>query len=129
MLPWRRKFLRANEGAIALGGETRSLPGSYHGRGGNFFKEIYDADHGDQTHGGRFRWMLSTCLAATVGAIAILVVVYGSSDQNSGSDGLLPALISIRDGTMPIVGAGAGIYSFINLHDAAVATVAAHAPS
>ena len=101
MLPWRRKFLRANEGAIALGGETRALPGSYHGRGGNFFKEIYDADHGDQTHGGRFRWMLSTCLAATVGAIAILVVVYGSSDQNSGSDGLLPALISIRDGTIP----------------------------
>jgi murein DD-endopeptidase MepM/ murein hydrolase activator NlpD len=101
VLPWRRKFLRANEGAIALGTDARAVPGGYRGRGGNFFKEIYDADIGDQSHGGRFRWMLSTCLAATVGAIAIVVVVYGSSDQNSSNDGLLPALISMRDGTMP----------------------------
>jgi hypothetical protein len=63
----RRKFLRANEGAIALGTELRALPGAYRGRGGSFFKDIYDADHGDQQHGGRFRWMLSTCLAAAVG--------------------------------------------------------------
>ena len=101
MLLRRRKFLRATEGALNLGSESRSLPGAYGGRGGSFFKDIYDADHHEQRQGGRFRWMLSTCLAATVGAIAILVVVYGSSDQNSGNDGLLPALISIRDGTMP----------------------------
>jgi 2-alkyl-3-oxoalkanoate reductase len=31
--------------------------------------------------------------------------------------------LAIRNGTMPIVGAGAGNYSFINLHDAATATV------
>ena len=30
---------------------------------------------------------------------------------------------AIRNGTMPIVGAGAGTYSFINLHDAAAATL------
>lgn len=101
MLLRRRKFLRATEGAISLGSETRALPGAYGGRGGSFFNDIYDADHSEGRQGGRFRWMLSTCLAATVGAIAILVVVYGSSDQNSGNDGLLPALISIRDGTMP----------------------------
>jgi murein DD-endopeptidase MepM/ murein hydrolase activator NlpD len=97
----RRKFLRANEGAIALGADARPLPGSYRGRGGSFFQDIYDTDHGDQAHGGRFRWLLSTCLAATVGAIAILVVVYGSSDHNSSTDGLLPALINIRDEAMP----------------------------
>ncbi len=101
MLLRRRKILRATEGAINLGSEPRSLPGAYSGRGGSFFADIYDADHHEQRQGGRFRWLLSTCLAATVGAIAIIVVVYGSSDQNSGNDGLLPALISIRDGTMP----------------------------
>ena len=101
MLLQRRKFLRAIDGATALGSQTRGLTGSYGGRGGSFFKEIYDADHSEGRQGGRFRWLVSTCLAATVGAIAILVVVYGSSDQNSGNDGLLPALISIRDGTMP----------------------------
>jgi len=37
--------------------------------------------------------------------------------------GTLPA--AIRKGTMPIVGEGAGTYSFIHLRDAAAATVAA----
>ena len=98
----RRKFLRANEGAISLGSPSRALPGSYRGRsGGFFFKDIYDGDQSDQTHGGRFRWMLSTCLAATVGAVAILVVVYGSSDNNASSDGLLPALMKIGEGSLP----------------------------
>jgi murein DD-endopeptidase MepM/ murein hydrolase activator NlpD len=95
----RRKVLRATRGAISLGSDARA-PGAYSGRGGNFFRDIYDSDHPER-QGGRFRWMLSTCLAATVGAIAILVVVYGSSDQNTGNDGLLPALISIRDGALP----------------------------
>lgn len=36
-------------------------------------------------------------------------------------EGTIPS--AIRAGTMPIVGAGAGIYSFINLQDAAAATV------
>ena len=98
----RKRFLRATEGALSLDTQTRTpATSAYRGRGGTFFKDIYDADHIEPRQGGRFRWMLSTCLAATVGAVAILVVVYGSSDKNSGNDGLLPALISIRDGTMP----------------------------
>ena len=36
-------------------------------------------------------------------------------------EGTIPT--SIRKGTMPIVGAGAGTYSFINLQDAAAATL------
>jgi nucleoside-diphosphate-sugar epimerase len=35
--------------------------------------------------------------------------------------GTIPS--AIRAGTLPIVGAGAGTYSFINLHDAAAATI------
>ncbi len=101
MLLRRRKFWRTTGGALAHGLEGRGLPLSYGSRGGGFFKDIYDTDHSEARHGGRFRWMLSTCLAAAVGAIAIIVVVYGSSDQNSSNDGLLPALISIRDGTLP----------------------------
>jgi murein DD-endopeptidase MepM/ murein hydrolase activator NlpD len=97
----RKKLSQTPGGSLALETQTRALPGAYGGRGGRFFKDIYDADHVEPRQGGRFRWMLSTCLAATVGAIAILVVVYGSSDNNTADDGLLPALKSIRDGTMP----------------------------
>jgi nucleoside-diphosphate-sugar epimerase len=38
-------------------------------------------------------------------------------------EGTIPS--ALRKGTMPIVGTGAGTYSFINLHDAAAATVKA----
>ena len=101
MLLGRNKLSQTPGGSLALETQTRALPGAYGGRGGRFFKDIYDADHVEPRQGGRFRWMLSTCLAATVGAIAILVVVYGSADKNTADDGLLPALKSIRDGTMP----------------------------
>ena len=73
----------------------------YGGRGVGLLKDLYDADHGDPRQGGRFRWMLSTCLAAAVGAVAILVVVYGSSDDPDYRDGLLPALQSISEGGSP----------------------------
>ena len=105
MLFRRKKFSHTADGALSLETQTRAIPGAYpatySGRGGRYFKDIYDADHVEPRQGGRFRWMLSTCLAATVGAIAILVVVYGSSDNNAADDGLLPALKSIADGTMP----------------------------
>lgn len=100
MLPGRRKLQRALSGSLAFETTARGLPEGYRGRGSGFLKDIYDADHGEPRQGGRFRWLLSTCLAATVGAVAILVVVYGSSDKNATSDGLLPALRSIRDGAM-----------------------------
>jgi murein DD-endopeptidase MepM/ murein hydrolase activator NlpD len=41
---------------------------------------MYASDHADGRRGGRFRWVLSTCLAAAVGALAILVAVTGSMD-------------------------------------------------
>lgn len=67
------------------------------GRTRRFVRDIYDAEHGEGRQGGRFRWLISTCLAATVGAIAILVVIYGSADPRESGDGLIPALRQLRD--------------------------------
>ncbi|WP_290979604.1 peptidoglycan DD-metalloendopeptidase family protein [Hyphomicrobium sp.] len=73
----------------------------YGGRGGSFFQELYEAENVSEPRaGGRFRWILSTCLAATIGAVAILIVVYGSSDNDHLNDGLLPALKSIGEGAL-----------------------------
>jgi murein DD-endopeptidase MepM/ murein hydrolase activator NlpD len=54
--------------------------------------DIYTSDHADTRRGGRFRWLLSTCLAAAVGVIAILVVIAGSTDTRQADGGLLPSL-------------------------------------
>jgi murein DD-endopeptidase MepM/ murein hydrolase activator NlpD len=45
---------------------------------------MYASDHADSRRSGRFRWVLSTCLAAAVGALAILVAVAGSMDAEDG---------------------------------------------
>ena len=75
----------------------RGLPHVYRGgsRGGR--KTNFESDGGFGSRGGRFRWLLSTCLAGGVGAIAILVVIYGSTDRTE-QGGLLPALKRMRDG-------------------------------
>ena len=101
MLQIRRKMVAApSEGIFALENDTRLLPvNGYAGRGGSFFQHMYETD--TEPHAaGRFRWILSTCLAATIGAVAILVVVYGSSDSQMSSDGLLPALKSLGEGVL-----------------------------
>lgn len=61
---------------------------------------VLDADHIEHGRTGQFRWLISTCLAAAVGAIAIFVVIYGSSDKNS-TDGFLPALRQMGEGSLP----------------------------
>jgi murein DD-endopeptidase MepM/ murein hydrolase activator NlpD len=95
----RANVLSATESAFALDGDARLLPThTYAGRGGTFFKHIYETEAAETRAGGRFRWILSTCLAATIGAVAILVVVYGSSDSEMTNDGLLPALKSLGEG-------------------------------
>src|SRR5262245_9616786 len=60
---------------------VRSRPHAYVGRAGVLLPEMYASDHADARRGGRFRWVLSTCLAAAVGALAILVAVTGSMDS------------------------------------------------
>lgn len=60
---------------------TRSRPHAYLGRAGRPLAEMYVSDHADSRQSGRFRWVLSTCLAAAVGVLAILVVIAGSTDS------------------------------------------------
>lgn len=66
----------------------RSRPHAYAGRAGALLPEIYASDHADDRRTGRFRWVLSTCLAAAVGALAILVAVAGSMDEDNDFAGL-----------------------------------------
>ena len=58
----------------------RSRPHAYLGRGRRPLADIYISDHAESLRGGRFRWLLSTCLAAAVGVLAILVVIAGSTE-------------------------------------------------
>src|SRR5262249_40229051 len=72
---------------------SHGLPHVYSGRARRSLSDIYEADHADHRRGGRFRWMLSTCLAATVGAVAIGVVIFGSLDaREAGID--MPTVIT-----------------------------------
>ncbi len=100
MFQRRRKLQRTQSGMLAIEAQSRALPDVYRGRGGGFFKDIYDADHVEPRQVGRFRWMLSTCLAATIGAVAIVVVIWGSADKNMSDDGLIPVLKGLSDSAM-----------------------------
>lgn len=79
----------------------RGLPQVYRGRSLRALRDVYDSDHSEARRSGRFRWLVSTCLAGAVGAIAIAVVVFGSLDPHESSDGLLPALKRVRESGLP----------------------------
>jgi murein DD-endopeptidase MepM/ murein hydrolase activator NlpD len=64
--------------------QAKGLPQVYLGRGRSSVSDIYDPDHGDSHNGGRFRWVLSTFLAAGVGAVAITVAILGSFGKDAG---------------------------------------------
>ena len=72
------------------------MPAAYRGRAHRSLRDIYETDHA-AAHGGRFRWLISTCLAGAVGAIAIFVVIYGSADRSDQTGGLMPSLQRIRE--------------------------------
>jgi murein DD-endopeptidase MepM/ murein hydrolase activator NlpD len=71
---------------------SRGRSASHIGRSRHRFGDIYASDHADSRRGGRFRWLFSTCLAAAVGVLAILVVIAGSTDSRQADGGLLPNL-------------------------------------
>jgi murein DD-endopeptidase MepM/ murein hydrolase activator NlpD len=77
------------------------LPHVYRGRARRSLADIYDADHAETRRSGRFRWLLSTCLAAMVGSVAIGVVIFGSLDTLDGSEGVPSVLKRIRDSQFP----------------------------
>lgn len=69
----------------------------YLGRSRQPIGDIYVSDHADARQGGRFRWLISTCLAAAVGVLAILVVIAGSTDTQETDGGMLSSLQRVRD--------------------------------
>jgi len=87
--------------ATRLSSRTQGLPHVYRGRARRAVPDIYDREFGEARRGGRFRWLLSTCLAAAVGAVAIGVVLFGSLDKVDTSDGIIPALQKFREARLP----------------------------
>ena len=73
----------------------RPVPG--YRRRSTRLSELYGSDHLDIRQPGRFRWLFSTCLAAAVGVLAILVVLVGSMDQREAEGGLISALSRLGD--------------------------------
>ena len=88
-----------NPGAI---GSARGLPQVYQGRARRTLTDVYDSDHS----GGGFRWVISTCVAAAVGALIIVIVIVGSIDRNPSIDSVMtqitnaqkPAAVPLRRG-------------------------------
>ena len=68
------------------------LPQLYATRKRRPVPDLYVADRAEARRGGSFRWFFSTCLAASVGAIAIAAVVLGSMDLRDGHGGILSEL-------------------------------------
>jgi len=75
--------------------QSHGLPQVYGGRARRSIRDLYEIDH---AHGGRnrFRWLISTCLAATVGAVAIGVVLYGSLNRTAASTSVLDQLATVQ---------------------------------
>jgi murein DD-endopeptidase MepM/ murein hydrolase activator NlpD len=72
------------------GERPRGLPHLYAARKGRPLPDLFVADQAEARRGGGFRWFFSTCLAATVGAIAIAAVIFGSLETTGG-----PARIAV----------------------------------
>src|SRR4029079_4695920 len=86
----RRYSPHGRFGALAAAKRESGLPQLYRGRATSSFKDLYETDHAESRQGGRFRWLISTCLAGTVGAISILVVLYGSPPKQPAHGGGAP---------------------------------------
>ncbi len=86
---------------LAGGSRPVGLPNVYGGRGRRSLRDLYEMDHGSAPPGGRFRWLMSTVLAAAIGSIAIFTVIYGSVDSKESASGFLPTLARISTGELP----------------------------
>ncbi len=99
MLDRRRHAPVGRIRTVRPGHRTQGLPHVYRGRARRALPDIYDRDHGEARRGG-FRWLLSTCLAATVGAVAIGAAIFGSIDGIDTTDGVIPAFEKFRDASL-----------------------------
>jgi murein DD-endopeptidase MepM/ murein hydrolase activator NlpD len=96
----RRYSPHGRFGALAAAKRESGVPQLYRGRAASSFKDLYETDHAESRQGGRFRWLISTCLAGTVGAISILVVLYGSADKREARGGFLPGLTELGEASL-----------------------------
>lgn len=95
----RRHAPLARSRTLVRQDRSRQLPQVYLGRRRRPLPDVYHADHAEHRPEGRFRWLLSTVLAATVGGAAIAVMIVGSMEEKS-SDGILPSLERFRQNAM-----------------------------
>lgn len=99
MLDHRRHAPVGRARALRHQGRTQGPPQVYRGRR-RTLRDVYERDHGEARQGGRFRWLLSTCLGATVGAVAIGVVLFGSLDKRDTEAGVLPMLERLSEASL-----------------------------
>lgn len=96
MLERRRRQVGARFGTPYAGGRMRGLT-RHRGRSRVMGEDLFASDHAESRQVGRFRWLFSTCLAAAVGTIAIVVVIYGSMDHSGGPEGIIPTFARMSD--------------------------------
>lgn len=84
--------------ASAYAGLSSRESTRHRGRARVMAEELFASDHAEARQVGRFRWLFSTCLAAAVGTIAIVVVIYGSMDHTGGPEGIIPTFKRLGEG-------------------------------
>ena len=65
MVDRRRYSPHGRFGALATPKRESGLPQLYRGRAASSLKDLYETDHAESRQVGRFRWLISTCLAGT----------------------------------------------------------------
>jgi murein DD-endopeptidase MepM/ murein hydrolase activator NlpD len=70
----------------------RGLAHLYAARKRRPLPDLFVTDQAEARGGGGFRWFFSTCLAATVGAVAIAAVIFGSLEIAAGPGRMVSSL-------------------------------------
>ena len=81
MIDHRRHAPIARCRSVSIGHEPSKAAPLYRGAKVRGERDMYATDHAEPQREGRFRWLMSTCLAAGVGGVSILVVIFGSAEK------------------------------------------------
>lgn len=79
----RAKRVRPQKGLVPIKGN--SLPQVYLSRTSSGSSSIFDKDHHGSHGSARFKWLISTVIAGTVGVAALGVAIYGAMNVEDGS--------------------------------------------
>lgn len=74
---------RAQKGLVPQRGN--SLPEVYLSRTQSSSSSLFDKDHSGANYGAKFKWLVSTLIAGTVGVAALGVALYGAMNVEDGS--------------------------------------------